>query len=89
MTPRAMGTARSFWLMGFSQRCAFSAVQVSVESRGAILDGIPDPTTVEGVSTSSSMGMRGPSEWTPSGNGVFQAMMECGSKVEPRVCIVV
>lgn len=47
MTPREMGRARSFWLMGFSQRLA--SVQVSVGPLRRIREGAFIPKVVDGT----------------------------------------
>lgn len=45
--PRAMGIARSFWLMGFSQR--FGSEQLWVSCLGRIREGVLMPRTAEGA----------------------------------------
>lgn len=64
--PRAMGIARSFWLMGFSQR--FGSEQLSVSFLGRIREGVLMPRTAEGVvGWRRWSGIRGPREWIRSG----------------------
>lgn len=55
MTPRAMGRARSFWLIGFSHM--LGSEQVSVDALRTTREGILIPRVVVGCSGSRSGGI--------------------------------